>query len=38
MLDFFENTKIDQSKPGWADKDYPSVDWIRWLLMGGEAG
>jgi hypothetical protein len=38
MLDFFENSEIDQSKPGWEDKEYPSVDWIRWLLMGGTAG
>lgn len=38
MLDFFENSGIDQSKPGWGDKKYPSVDWIRWLLMGGDAG
>lgn len=38
MLDFFENSEIDQSKPGWGDKEYPSEDWIRWLLMGGDAG
>jgi|GEM_PF-4148905 len=38
MLNFFENTEIDQSKPGWGDKEYPSVDWIRWLLMGDTAG
>ncbi len=38
MLDFFENSDIDQSKPGWGDKEYPSADWIRWLLMGGDAG
>jgi hypothetical protein len=38
MLDFFENSGIDQSKPGWGDKEYPSADWIRWLLMGGDAG
>lgn len=38
MLDFFENTEIDYSKPGWGNKEYPSVDWIRWLLLGGDAG
>ena len=38
MLDFFENSNIDQSKPGWGDREYPSADWIRWQLMGGEAG
>ena len=38
MLDFFENSSIDKSNPGWGDKEYPSVDWIRWLLMGGDAG
>ncbi len=38
MLDFFENSDIDQSKPGWGDKEFPSADWIRWLLMGGDAG
>jgi hypothetical protein len=38
MLDFFENSDIDQSKPGWGDKEYPSADWIRWLLMGGTPG
>ena len=38
MLYFFENSDIDQSKPGWEDKEYPSADWIRWLLMGGTPG
>lgn len=38
MLDFFEDAEIDKSKPGWNDKIYPSADWIRWLLMGGDAG
>jgi hypothetical protein len=38
MLDFFENSQIDHSKPGWGNKEYPSVDWIRWLLMGGNPG
>jgi len=38
MLDFFENTEIDQSNPGWGDNEFPSVDWIRWQLMGGIAG
>ncbi|MBD2129528.1 hypothetical protein NDI39_24810 [Microcoleus sp. ZQ-A2] len=36
ILDFFENAEIDQEKPGWGNKQYPSVDWIRWLLMGGD--
>ncbi len=38
MLYFFENSDIDQSKPGWEDEEYPSVDWIGWLLMGGTPG
>jgi hypothetical protein len=38
MLDFFENSNIEQRKPEWGNKEYPSVDWIRWLLMGGDAG
>lgn len=38
MWDFFENSEIDKSKPGWGNKEYPSVDWIRWLLMGGTPG
>jgi hypothetical protein len=38
ILDFFENSDIDPSKPGWGDKESPSADWIRWLLMGGDAG
>jgi hypothetical protein len=36
ILDFFENAEIDQEKPGWGNQSYPSVDWIRWLLMGGD--
>ena len=36
ILDFFENAEIDQEKPGWGNQQYPSVDWIRWLLMGGD--
>ena len=36
ILDFFENAEIDQEKPGWRNQQYPSVDWIRWLLMGGD--
>ena len=38
MLDFFKNSDIDQSKPGWEDEEYPCVEWIGWLLMGGTAG
>lgn len=38
ILDFFENTEIDKSKPGWGNEESPSVDWIRWQLMGGDAG
>lgn len=37
ILDFFENAEIDQKKPGWGNRNYPSVDWIRWLLMGGDS-
>jgi hypothetical protein len=36
ILDFFENAEIDEKKPGWGNRNYPSVDWIRWLLMGGD--
>jgi hypothetical protein len=36
ILDFFENAEIDQEKPGWRNQQYPSVDGIRWLLMGGD--
>ena len=36
ILDFFENAEIDQEKAGWGNQQYPSVDWIRWLLMGGD--
>lgn len=36
ILDFFEKAEIDQKKPGWGNQNYPSVDWIRWLLMGGD--
>lgn len=36
ILDFFENAEIDKEKPGWGNQQYPSVDWIRWLLMGGD--
>lgn len=38
MLDFFENTQFCKDGQGWENKEYPSADWIRWLLMGGDAG
>ena len=36
ILDFFENAEVDKEKAGWGNQQYPSVDWIRWLLMGGD--
>ncbi|MBD1906337.1 hypothetical protein NDI37_24310 [Funiculus sociatus GB2-A5] len=36
ILDFFENAEIDKKKPGWGNRNNPSADWIRWLLMGGD--
>jgi hypothetical protein len=36
ILDFFENAEIDGEKPGWGNQNYPSAEWIRWLLMGGD--
>lgn len=37
VLDFFENTEIDTRESGWENRNDPSVDWIRWLMMGGES-
>jgi hypothetical protein len=34
ILDFFETNEFDMREPGWGDPDEPSVDWIRWLMMG----
>jgi hypothetical protein len=36
ILDFFENTEIDRRGSGWDNKNNPSIDWIHWLLMGGD--
>ncbi len=38
ILDFFENTEIDRRESGWNNINEPSFEWIRWLLMGGDAG
>lgn len=36
ILDFFETNEFDTREPGWGDLDEPSVDWIRWLMMGSD--
>jgi hypothetical protein len=36
ILDFFETHEFDTREPGWGDQDEPSVDWIRWLMMGSD--
>ncbi|MBD2534293.1 hypothetical protein H6G97_34150 [Nostoc flagelliforme FACHB-838] len=38
MVDFFDKFKPDMTDPGWYNPDRPSVDWIRWSLMGGQSG
>jgi hypothetical protein len=38
MRDFFENAQIYTTGQHWENKKQPSADWIRWLLMGGDAG
>lgn len=35
LLDFFEHNEFDQRTPGWRNAEHPSIEWIRWLLMGG---
>ena len=35
ILDFFENNEFDHKAPGWKNPAHPSIEWIRWLLMGG---
>ncbi|MBD2013739.1 hypothetical protein H6F96_07075 [Microcoleus sp. FACHB-53] len=35
ISDFFENNEFDPRAPGWRSQASPSVEWIRWLLMGG---
>lgn len=37
VLEFFENTEIDTRESGWENRNDPSVEWIRWLMMGGES-
>lgn len=38
MVDFFEKFKPDMDDPGWYNPEEPSVDWIRWSLMGDQSG
>lgn len=37
ILEFFENTEIDTRESGWENRSDPSVEWVRWLMMGGES-
>lgn len=36
ILDFFETNEFNRREPGWGDQDEPSVNWICWLMMGGD--
>ncbi|HEY9802756.1 MAG TPA: hypothetical protein V6D25_20495 [Leptolyngbyaceae cyanobacterium] len=35
-LDYFENNDFDEKEVGWGYDNKPSIDWICWLLMGGD--
>lgn len=34
IVDFFDNYEWDETDSGWLNHENPSVDWIRYLLMG----
>jgi hypothetical protein len=36
ILDYFENNEFDRTTAGWGYEKEPSIDWICWLLMGGD--
>ncbi len=36
ILDYFENNEFDKTVLGWGYEYEPSIDWICWLLMGGD--
>ncbi|MFO5491589.1 MAG: hypothetical protein ACLBM6_03360 [Cuspidothrix sp.] len=35
MVEFFETHEEDREDPMWRNQESPSVDYIRWCLMGG---
>jgi hypothetical protein len=36
ILDFFENNEFDKKALGWDYEYEPTIDWIRWLMMGSD--
>lgn len=36
ILDYFENNEFDKTEFGWGYEYEPSIDWIRWLMMGSD--